>query len=135
MTLADNIRRIRLQKQITQPLLAEKAGVSKGYINTLEAGVASNPSLDVLGKIASALDTTIAELIGQPRTEVVGTATELPDELVQFAHHHKKMGEPLSEEDILNLAAIRFRGKRPETVEDWAYVYEFFKRTFGDARK
>ncbi len=135
MSLAENIRRIRLQKQITQPDLAKKAGVSKGYIHTLEAGVMKNPSLDVLGKIATALDTTIAELIGQPRTEAVPQAPELPEALVLFARQRKKAGEPLSEEDIVNLAAIQFRGKRPETVDNWAYVYEFFKRTFGGERK
>src|SRR5688500_15849465 len=70
MSLAENIRRLRLQKQLTQPALAERAGVSKGYVYSLESGETTNPSLDVLMKIAHALDTTIAELIDEPRTVV-----------------------------------------------------------------
>jgi hypothetical protein len=49
---------------------------------------------------------------------------------MRFARQRKKAGEPLSEDDLMSLARTQFRGKRPETVEDWAYVYEFLKRTF-----
>ena len=131
MSLAENIKRIRLQKQMSQPVLAATAGVSKGYIYMLESGEVANPSLDVLHKIANALDSTIAELIDQPRIAAVEDQPEIPDSLLKFARQRKRAGEALSEDDILNLARTKFRGKRPETVEDWAYVYEFFKRTFG----
>ena len=52
MGLAENIKRLRQQKQLTQPSLATKASVSKGYVYMLEAGEMKNPSLDTLLKIA-----------------------------------------------------------------------------------
>ena len=131
MGLAENIKRIRLQKQMSQPTLAKVADVSKGYIYMLESEGVKNPSLDILHKIANALDCTIAELIGQPRVATTQEQPEIAEGLRKFARQRKRAGEPLSEEDILNLARIQFRGKRPETVDDWTYVYEFFKRTFG----
>jgi transcriptional regulator with XRE-family HTH domain len=132
MGLGENIKRIRSQKQMSQPELAKRAGVSKGYIFMLESGeYETNPSLDILHKIANAMDSTIADLIGQPRVAAVEDEPDVPAALLRFAKQRRRANEPLSEEDIRNLARIQFRGKRPETVEDWAYVYEFFKRTFG----
>jgi transcriptional regulator with XRE-family HTH domain len=130
MILAENLKRRRLQKQWTQPILAEKAEVSKGYIYMLEAGEMDNPSLDILHKIATALDCTIADLIGDPKVKRKDVPTEIPESLQKFARHKRKAGEPLTEDDLKNLARTEFRGKRPETVDDWAYLYEFLKRTF-----
>jgi hypothetical protein len=56
---------------------------------------------------------------------------EIPDSLEEFAKQRKKQGSPLSEGDLRSLAGTQFRGKRPETTEDWAYLYEFLKRTLG----
>jgi len=130
MALAENLKRIRQQKQLTQPALADKSGVSKGYVYMLESGEMTNPTLDILHKIADALDCTIADLTGEPKVALKSISTEIPDSLMRFARQRRKVGEPLSDDDLMNLAQTQFRGKRPETVEDWAYVYEFLKRTF-----
>lgn len=135
MSLAENLRRIRLQKQLTQPTLAEQAGVSKGYIYSLESGEMTNPSLDILLKIANALDCTIADLSGVPKVVAkvtTVTSVEIPESLLKFARQKKRAGEKLTEDDLLSLARTQFRGKRPETVEDWAYLFEFLKRTFDE---
>ncbi|MCX7427274.1 MAG: helix-turn-helix transcriptional regulator [Planctomycetia bacterium] len=131
MGLAENLKRIRLQKQMSQPTLARDAGVSKGYIYMLESEEVTNPSLEILYKIANTLGCTVAELIGQSRVAATQEQPEITEGLRKFAKERKRAGEPLSEDDILNLARIQFRGKRPETVDDWTYIYQFFKRTFG----
>jgi transcriptional regulator with XRE-family HTH domain len=130
MKIGENIQRIRQQKQMTLPALANEAGLSKGYIYMLESGEMTNPSVDVLDKIANALSCTIADLLGHRKTAIKASAVEIPDSLTKFAKQRRRAGEPLSEDDIVSLAATQFRGRRPETVEDWAYLYEFFKRTF-----
>jgi len=133
MSLAENLKRIRQRKQLTQPALAEEADVSKGYVYMLESGEMTNPTLDILLKIANALGCTIADLTGDPKVKVKHSKTseaELPEGLLKFARHKRRAGESLSEDDLQNLACMQFRGKRPETPEDWAYVYEFLKRTF-----
>jgi transcriptional regulator with XRE-family HTH domain len=130
MALADNIKRLRGLKQLSQPQLADKAKLSKGYVYMLESGEMTNPSIEKLFQIADALDCTIADLIGQPKTVAAAQAApEIPPALQEFARKKKKEGDPLSDSELLSLAHTQYRGKRPQTAEDWAYVYEFLKRT------
>lgn len=131
MALAENIRKYRLKKQLTQPELAEKAGVSKGYVYMLESGEMTNPTFDMLHKIATALEVTIAELIGERKVQAKDEVPEIPKSLAEFANQCRRAGEKLNEDDLVTLARMQFRGQRPETVEDWQYVYEFLKRTLG----
>ena len=56
---------------------------------------------------------------------------EVPDALKEFAKRQKRDGTPLEEAELRSLAHMQYRGRRPETVEDWEYVYEFLKRTLG----
>jgi len=135
MSLADNLKRLRMQKQLSQPDLADKAKLSKGYVYMLESGEMTNPSLDKLLKISEALDCTIADLVGEPKTTAKSDAgLEIPEGLQEFAKKRKREGDPIKEEDLRSLARVQYRGKRPESVEDWAYVYEFIKRTLGEGK-
>lgn len=135
MNLAENLRRLRTQKQLSQPDLATEAGLSKGYVYMLESGDMTNPSLDKLLAISKALDCTIADLIGQPKAAVRATAEiEIPEPLQEFARRKKREGDQLADNDLRSLAQMQYRGRRPQTVEDWAYVYEFLRRTL-ESRK
>src|SRR6266478_3946793 len=61
--------------------LADRAGISKGYLWQLLHGEQPNPSLDILEKIARALETTVGEVLGQ---KIVGKqAPQLPSEIPQ----------------------------------------------------
>lgn len=132
MSLAENLKRLRMQKQLSQPALADKTGLSKGYIYMLESGGMTNPSLDILSKISEALGCTIADLVGEPKTMLKADAPwEIPDALQEFAKRKKREGDPLKDEELRTLAHMQYRGQRPQTVEDWIYVYEFLKRTLG----
>ena len=62
MNVGERIREKRNSLGITQSELAERAVTSRGNINYIEAGIRS-PSLELLGRIAAALDTTAVELI------------------------------------------------------------------------
>lgn len=58
---ASNIKRIRLQKHVTQAFMAEKIGISDKYWSDIETG--RKPcSLDTLVAIANALDVELYEL-------------------------------------------------------------------------
>ncbi len=66
--LADNIRRLRAARQLSQQQLADLSGIPRPTWASLETG-AANPTLSVLNKAASALNVSIEELIGPPRSE------------------------------------------------------------------
>lgn len=60
--LGKRIRKIRLQKQMTQKQLAEKCGCNRNYISMLERGE-RNPSYKSLVMIATGLEMELHELI------------------------------------------------------------------------
>lgn len=53
--LGHNLRRLRTAAGLTQPQLAEQAGIEQGYLSKLENGRAA-PSHDVLDRLAAALN-------------------------------------------------------------------------------
>ncbi len=59
--IADKIKNFRLENRMTLRQLADRAGVTAAYLSQLERGLA-NPSLMILKKIASALETNIVNL-------------------------------------------------------------------------
>ena len=64
--LARNLRELRAVREMTQARLAERSGVPRATVATLEGG-SSNPTLSVLLGLSRALGVTIEELIGPPR--------------------------------------------------------------------
>ncbi|EOU1805661.1 helix-turn-helix transcriptional regulator [Clostridium perfringens] len=63
MNIGKNIRRIRKSKGLTIRDLSKKSEVSQGYISDLENERETLPSLDVLGKLANALEVPITKLL------------------------------------------------------------------------
>ncbi|MHB8624608.1 MAG: helix-turn-helix domain-containing protein [Aggregatilineales bacterium] len=121
-SIGERIKLRRSEKGITVAALAERVGVSRGYIHSLENGTTKNPSAEILYNIAVEISTTIEDLLDQQ--ELVSNYADIPASLDEFA---KKEG--LSEQDIQMLANIRYQGRRPRTPEDWSFIYEFIKRT------
>lgn len=52
----NNLKKIRQEKNMTIRDLAEKSGVSIGYICHLERGTRKNPTIEVMEKLAKALE-------------------------------------------------------------------------------
>lgn len=66
--IGNRIRKYRKLRKFTQKELAFSVGVSTGYIQMLELGKKNNPSMEVMNKLAEALDVSIHDLI-DPQTE------------------------------------------------------------------
>ena len=58
----NKIKEIRKERGLTLKELAEKCGVSAGYLCHLEKGKRDNPSTEVMGNIAKVLNKTIPEI-------------------------------------------------------------------------
>ena len=61
--LADRIRELRKENNLTQEELADKSGVSYKHIQKLEGKSMHNPRLDTVRKIAQAFEISISELL------------------------------------------------------------------------
>jgi transcriptional regulator with XRE-family HTH domain len=66
--LGDNVRRLREARGLSQQRIAQLSGIPRPTWASLESG-AANPTLAVLSRAAAALQVSIEELIGPPRTE------------------------------------------------------------------
>ncbi len=82
-----------------------------------------NPSLELLQKLAKALDTTISDLAAPALLE----APEIPPSLRACQEQHD-----LPDDEIADLARIRFRGGHPTNKDDWYLLYLQLKRTIGE---
>ena len=124
MNLSQKIKQLREEKGLSLGKLAETAGVSKAYLSQLENNVSKQPSAEILFKIASALGTTIADLLDKPvRVQAKDFYQEVPDGLHQLI---KERGDILDirEEDIKMLMNIQYRGKQPKDPEEWEHVLQ-----------
>ena len=58
----NKIRMYRKEKGLTQKEIADKCGVSIGYMSHLENGTRVNPSTEIMEKIALVLGKSIADI-------------------------------------------------------------------------
>lgn len=65
MTVAENIKKIRKEKGLTQKQLGEKCKMSESTLRQYELGF-RNPKLQTLAKIAAALDVSANDLLESP---------------------------------------------------------------------
>ncbi|OAA87599.1 helix-turn-helix domain-containing protein [Clostridium ljungdahlii] len=63
--IGNNIKKIRLTNKLGLNETARKAGISAGYLSSLERGEKKNPSMDSLQKIADALNVSVNEFFDE----------------------------------------------------------------------
>ncbi|WP_114746016.1 helix-turn-helix domain-containing protein [Falsibacillus pallidus] len=66
--IGDRINQLRKERKMSMSELAEKAGVAKSYLSSIERNMQTNPSVQFLEKIASALHVPL-DLLIQPNAE------------------------------------------------------------------
>ncbi|MBM7568003.1 helix-turn-helix domain-containing protein [Paenibacillus sacheonensis] len=57
------IQQLRMNKGMSLSELAERAEVAKSYVSNVERGLQSNPSIQFLEKVSTALDVTIHAIL------------------------------------------------------------------------
>jgi transcriptional regulator with XRE-family HTH domain len=123
---AERLRREREKAGMSLAQLSQATGISKPYLVKLE-NESGNPSLDLLARLAEALDITVADLVGGPRFQVDDDALDVPPILRAFADDAR-----LSSAEVRTLASIRFRrGDEPRSVERWDYIYNSLRLSRG----
>ncbi len=130
MELKDRIKTLRTAKELSVAELAQMAGVSPPYLWQIENGAKKNPSGEVLKRLAAALSTTVAEIIGTSLVIPKDTLKRIPPSLKRLAGKKAKELD-FRQEDIEMLTTIHFRGKRPDKEEDWELIFLFLKRILG----
>ena len=121
--LGQTIRSLRLGKGWSLSDLAEQSGVSKAYISDLENGNAGKPNIQYVYSVATALDVTLDELLGEskPKSQRAEKrkSEDLPPGLLELQQELD-----LTTEDVELLADMNFRGHRPRDKEGWRFLLE-----------
>lgn len=127
MGVGTRIRQKREAQGLSLSELARLADVSKGYLWELEQSDEregeKRPSASTLFKLATALGTTVADLLHGDSSEAA-MDQDVPDSLREFAKKAK-----LPDSEVRMLAGIRYRGDAPRTAEDWEFIYESIRRS------
>ena len=63
MTLGENVKRIRLEKGMTQEKLSDDSNVGRITISRLESGELQNPTIGTVKKLAEGLGVAESELL------------------------------------------------------------------------
>jgi transcriptional regulator with XRE-family HTH domain len=131
MSLAEKIRKLREEKELSLDELATQAKISKTYLWELErdASGTKKPSADVLLRIANALSTTLADLLSLGTVKIEQSAVELPPSLREFQDRMAAQNTPLSDDDLRDLAVMKFRGSQPQTADQWHQLYLLMANT------
>lgn len=61
--IGEKIKQLRKEKRMTISELAEKAGVAKSYLSSIERNLQSNPSIQFIEKISQVLDVSVNDII------------------------------------------------------------------------
>lgn len=61
--IGQRIKQLRLEKSLTLSELAERSGVAKSYLSKIERSIQSNPSIQLLEKLADALSVSIDDIL------------------------------------------------------------------------
>lgn len=125
MSLAERLRKLREDKELSLDELAARAKISKTYLWELEQDTAGTkkPSADVLMRIATALSTTLADLLSLATVTIQQAAVELPPSLKDFRKRMADQNTPLTLDDLRDLAVMKFRGGQPQTADQWHQLY------------
>ena len=111
--------------------LSDGASISKGYLWQLENERNANPSMEVLLRIAEALDMTIAALLGKPGMTATWE-TPLPEDLHpslnEFLSERRRGGRAVPAEDVRVLHSIQRRGEHPVSKDDWEVMLQVIRR-------
>jgi transcriptional regulator with XRE-family HTH domain len=65
MTIAQQLKKLRIRKNMSLQDVADAVKASKAHIWDLEAGRALNPSMDLLRRLADFYEVRVADLVGE----------------------------------------------------------------------
>ncbi|MCQ6268032.1 helix-turn-helix domain-containing protein [Fictibacillus sp. WQ 8-8] len=106
--LGTQIKRIRMEKGHSVTRLAEMAGISKGYLSSIE-NHKNNPSAHMIKKLAKALEVPVEKVINLE-------ADPLDQEWMELVIQAKEMG--INQEEIRTF--IRYESWKQQTKDDEA---------------
>ncbi|PZO42945.1 MAG: XRE family transcriptional regulator [Shackletoniella antarctica] len=125
-SLGSYLRDSRKRKKISMRALARDAEISVAYISKIEQNDA-NPTIDVLERIANALEVPVSDLALFIRNKNSNSTTnfnDMPESLKNFIQENSSIYPQLADPEFhRTLSGIRWRGKYPENNKEWMNIF------------
>ncbi|TDF93845.1 helix-turn-helix domain-containing protein [Paenibacillus piri] len=93
--IGKRVKQLRIEKGLSLSELAEKAGVAKSYLSSIERDIQSNPSIHFLEKVCTVLEVPIESFLQNKTTP----HQELDEEWLNLVHEAMVSG--VSKEQFL----------------------------------
>lgn len=133
-TVGERIREIREDHEITQDQLAERAGLSKGFLSDVENSKRNIGSQNLL-QIANVLGASVDYLLrGEARSAAVHEPVVIPPELARAAEEldlSYTATVELLEAHKSVVARRSNQGIRPLSTDGWKKLHEAIRDVFG----
>lgn len=88
--IGEKIKQLRKEKKMSISELAEKAGVAKSYLSSIERNLQSNPSIQFIEKISAVLNVSVNELIHDDNEKI--DEEELDEEWLKIVREAMESG-------------------------------------------
>lgn len=133
-SVGERIREVRSEQRMTQEELAERTGISKGFLSDVENGKRGIGS-DYLLRIANALGASLDYLMrgqaaGPVKTEPVVIPPELSDAAEELGLSYSETIELLAASKSV-VARRSTRSTKKLSVDDWKSLHKIIKEVFG----
>ena len=79
--IGEKIKQLRNEKDLSISELADRAGVAKSYLSSIERNIQSNPSIQFMEKISQVLGVSVNELL---REDASNVTEDLDDEWLEI---------------------------------------------------
>ncbi len=116
-SFGQKVRARRLEEGWSQEELARRTDISRNYLSQIERGAATNLSWQIVERLVTELGLRTSDVF-----EEQWNHSNLPPGLAEFARRAN-----LPAGDVEMLARIQYRGKQPNTPEEWELLYDAIK--------
>lgn len=87
--IGEKIKQLRNEKNLSISELADRAGVAKSYLSSIERNIQSNPSIQFMEKISQVLGVSVNELL---REDISNVTEGLDDEWLEIVQEAMNSG-------------------------------------------
>jgi len=94
--LVDCLRSRRKELNLTMQQVAERAGLSVGFISQIERGI-TTPSLSSLVAVSRVLGLHVSNFLAQPRVDTPRTRQDFAKYLAEITYMDRQVGQILSD--------------------------------------
>ena len=141
--IAYNLKKLREEQNLSQGQLAERAGVSKVIISQIEKGD-SNPTINTIWKLTSALGLPYTSLLEMEETRAVYVKKKERSEISEGKYHiynyypknaERELSRSMDEEAVGELEEQGMTVTRPDKqqfIDKAADLYAQWEEEYGD---